>query len=87
MIYVEEFVLRAKQLSFFCEKDISSMPNLKHLEIRCLDSKFEIDFEDFKHIKNLEKIVFDVDCFLAEDIERQIPSWKQKLEHLQVEFL
>lgn len=63
------------------------MPNLKHLEIHCLDSKFEIDFEDFKHIKNLEKIVFDVDCFLAEDIERQIPSWKQKLEHLQVEFL
>ena len=84
---VEEFILYAEYLRYFCENDLKNMPNLKCLEIHCLDNELEIDFGDFECIKKLEKFVIEVDCYLANEIEWKISSWKQKLSNLKVVFV
>ena len=86
LINVEEFILNAKQLRYFCENDLKNMPNLKYLEVHCLDNSLELCFDDFEGMKKLEKIVFDVDCFLTEDIASQIPVWELKKNNLEIEF-
>lgn len=84
---IEEFVLAAEHLTYFCENDLKNMPNLKYLEIHCLDNQFEINFDEFASMKKLEKLVIEVDCYLAEEIEKQMPLWRQKLSNLQIELL
>ena len=84
---IEEFVLNADKLTYLCENDFRNMPNLKYLEIHCCDNTLELNFADFEYTKNLEKILFDVDFCLEDDIERQIPLWKQKNSNLEIEFV
>lgn len=82
--YVERLVIKAGSLNYFCQGDLRNMPNLKYLEISCLDKQLEIDLGSLEYVKNLEIINFEVDCYLASEIEMQKPIWEKRLKNLQV---
>lgn len=84
---VQKLVLRAARMTYFCEYDLNNMSNLRYLEIHCLDSSFEMNFEDFKHIPKLEKFVIEVDCYLTDELEKKKTLWEQKVSNLEVRLI
>lgn len=84
---IETLVIRTERLKYFCENDLKNMPNIKFLEFHCLDNELEFDFTNFEKLEKLEKIIIEVDCYLAQDIGKQVPLWKDRLKNLQVEII
>lgn len=84
---VEKLIIRAGKLNYFCTSDLIKMVNLTSLEIHCLDSELELNFDNIEIIKKIKKITIDVESCLALEVERKALLWKQTIDDLQVEII
>lgn len=84
---VKNFSIHSDYISYFCDSDLNCMCDLETLEFSCHNVGLELAFDDLSNLQKLKKICMDVDYLLQEEINIQIPIWKQDRKDLEVIFV
>ena len=81
---IKNLYIETKQLENFYISDLHNMSNIETFELHCEDDEFELNIDNFEGLPKLKKVVLDINEYLADDIKRQIPTWKRHHEELEI---